>query len=302
MQYEPHEYCLAFPEMPASKFRELVESIRGEGLLHEITLYEGKILDGRHRYNACLELGIEPRFDQYLGDDPIGRVKAENIARRDLSPSQLSIVGARLAKVEGERARKRSEANLKRGTISPTDPYGSLGKDGGPTAEIIGTKLGIGKNTVQRGIKVMKQGTPELVKAVESDSITVTEAARIADLKPHSQRRIVVIKDKRERQKEFGKTAQQRRSKQALHKNNKMQGDAYVPGTPYVKRFLGRAEQMLNDLVAECKSEVPEDLARRFCLEMDWHSEPLKLQYHHCEKLFATLAIVQTRVAESRAA
>jgi hypothetical protein len=32
-------------------------------------LYEGKILDGRNRYNACIAAGVEPRYIDYEGHD-----------------------------------------------------------------------------------------------------------------------------------------------------------------------------------------------------------------------------------------
>jgi hypothetical protein len=39
-------------------FNELVQDISKNGLLVPILLRDGKILDGRHRYKACMELGI----------------------------------------------------------------------------------------------------------------------------------------------------------------------------------------------------------------------------------------------------
>jgi hypothetical protein len=50
-------------------------------------LYEDKILDGRNRYKACLEVGIERKFDQYEGDDPIGLAVSLNMERRHLTES-----------------------------------------------------------------------------------------------------------------------------------------------------------------------------------------------------------------------
>lgn len=302
MQYEPHEFCLAFPEMPLEQFRRLSEDIKVNGLLHEIVLYEGKILDGRHRYRACLEHGIEPTFTMYLGKDPAVYVASENVTRRHLSASQLGVVGARLSALEAERAKKRMEATLKKGDTLPLPPRGGSGEKG-ETAEIIGKKLGIGANTVQRGIKVVRHGVSELVQAVERNEITVTEGARIAELQPHSQRRVVAIKDGPERRKQLGTTLQQSRTKKmALKAKTEVRGDAYVPGTPYVKRFLARAEQMLNDIVAECRSEDAAELADRFMREMDWSSEQLRMQYQHCEKLFACIGRVHSGTAQHRAA
>jgi ParB-like chromosome segregation protein Spo0J len=56
-----HPLCLKFPELPPDKYEELKESIRKVGLLEPVVLnISNQILDGRHRYKACMELGIMP--------------------------------------------------------------------------------------------------------------------------------------------------------------------------------------------------------------------------------------------------
>ena len=69
---ELHKFCEFFPPMPPEDFVDLVEDMRIRGQLAPIITYENKILDGRHRYQACLELGIDPRIEEYTGDDPLG--------------------------------------------------------------------------------------------------------------------------------------------------------------------------------------------------------------------------------------
>lgn len=202
-----------------------------------------------------------------------------------------------LAEVESKRAKARQVALA--GTRPTLEPHGSKVETGG-TAEIIAKKLGIGENTVQRAIKVKKQGIPEVFKAVEDGRVTVNEGARIVDLKPHAQKQIVQLQDKNERKKVLGTRLQQSRSSKALREHRQTSGDAYVPGTPYVKRFLARAEMMLNDLISESKSENPLELADKFLREMDWSSEPLRTQYQHCEKLFACIVRVHSGISANR--
>jgi len=86
---EFHEVSLIFPDMEEGEFKELKESIRANELQEPIVLHEGKIIDGRHRYKACLELGIEPHFCQWNGKGSLVQfVVDSNLHRRHLNTSQ----------------------------------------------------------------------------------------------------------------------------------------------------------------------------------------------------------------------
>lgn len=91
---EFHELCNIFPDMQKDEFNELKQSISEIGLLDAIETFEGKILDGKHRYKACLELGITPRFKEFDGDiyDAVEYVKSKNKDRRHLNETQKAYV------------------------------------------------------------------------------------------------------------------------------------------------------------------------------------------------------------------
>ena len=59
-----------------------------------IWLYEGKILDGRRRYLACVKSGVELIIKQYTGKDPRGYVIRSNITRRHLSTQERADLAA----------------------------------------------------------------------------------------------------------------------------------------------------------------------------------------------------------------
>ena len=71
-----------------------------------ITVWQGQVIDGRHRYAACAEAGVERRFE-YLDDDadPLRYILARNDLRRHLDrkqagcrrPQALGVVGPRTA-------------------------------------------------------------------------------------------------------------------------------------------------------------------------------------------------------------
>ena len=110
---EYHALADVFPVLSQNEIESLAADIKASGLRHAITLYQGKILDGRNRFVACELAGVAPRFDEYTGDDPTAFVISENIARRHLDESQRAMCAARLATMkQGARTDLQHSANL----------------------------------------------------------------------------------------------------------------------------------------------------------------------------------------------
>lgn len=84
-----HELSSMFGNMPHGDFKKLVADIKANGLLDDIVLWQGQVIDGWHRYKACLEAGVEPRFIDFDGDDykAIAMVISRNERRRHLTPA-----------------------------------------------------------------------------------------------------------------------------------------------------------------------------------------------------------------------
>ena len=110
---EFHEIANIFPMMQSDEYENLVADIKQNGLIEPIILYENKILDGRNRWKACIEAGVEPRFENYSGDSPISYVISKNANRRHLSKSQLAMIATEVLPMLEEEAEKRKIANLK---------------------------------------------------------------------------------------------------------------------------------------------------------------------------------------------
>lgn len=83
-----HEICKWLPYKP-----EIVDDIADDmvanGYRHDrpVVVYEGLILDGRHRYEAALKAGVDPIFVEFQGtkEEAINYVTSENVARRHLN-------------------------------------------------------------------------------------------------------------------------------------------------------------------------------------------------------------------------
>jgi N6-adenosine-specific RNA methylase IME4 len=115
-----HPAADAFPMMDNNRYKELLEDIREHGQRESITICDGMILDGRNRYKACLELGIEP-ITRVFNDDPWSYVWSLNGQRRDLVGEQRYLIWKfcyeqseafqiKKKHIQEEANRKRSEA------------------------------------------------------------------------------------------------------------------------------------------------------------------------------------------------
>ncbi len=92
-----HHLADLLPAMAQSDYDALKDDIAKHGLRESVWTYEGQILDGRHRYKACSELGVECRLRPYEGDDPHGFVVSMNIHRRHLTtPQRRELIAALL--------------------------------------------------------------------------------------------------------------------------------------------------------------------------------------------------------------
>ncbi len=125
--------------------------------------------------------------------------------------------------------------------------------------------------------------------------MSITEAEKIVKLSPDAQRKIVSIDDKRERQKELTKAIN--RSTAAKRRENPPP-TIDLPGTPYVRRFMGRLELMTNDLASEFKLKDGTLIAARFLHEMDWDQPQLKAQLEHITPLLGAMADVYDAVVK----
>lgn len=175
-----HEYADIFPWIEGEAFRAFVEDVRKNGVQEPIVFLDGAILDGRNRYMAARELGIEYPRVEYEGDDPLGFVISHNLTRRHLTESQRAMVAAKLAKMPRGGDRK-SETR---------DQTANLRND---QAAVM---LNVSARTVETAQRVVKQGSPELIAAVESGEVSVSAAADIATLPKPEQTEIVARGEK----------------------------------------------------------------------------------------------------------
>ena len=116
--HDCHELAEAFDLMDERALESLAESISMNGQRRPIMLLDGLILDGRNRYLACLLAKVEPKFEDYAGDDPVQYVWDENGERRDLSVTQRILALKRLETLR----RRMKQPNKNQRRLDLADP------------------------------------------------------------------------------------------------------------------------------------------------------------------------------------
>ena len=161
--------------MPDADLQRMADDIKENGLNDDIITHQGKILDGRNRFKACEIAGIEPRFNEYDGDDALAFVISHNLHRRHLSESQRALVGAKWAKLKHGGDRKSNEIK---------SPIGDLKQQSATaTRDKAGKILSVGTSSIDRAKKVIKEA-PQLVPKIESGEMTVNKAYESIRQKP----------------------------------------------------------------------------------------------------------------------
>lgn len=191
-----HPASMIFPMMSEDESDGLTEDIRANGLLEPIVLHEGMILDGRNRLTCCRLAGVEPTFTQFKGDDPVAFVLSHNLHRRHLTPSQKSMVAARARDVYDAQAKERQRLSEGRGKKGPAN-LPDL-NDTGDARDKAGKAVGVSGRSVDFATKVLNNGTPELIKAVDEGRMAVSTAAVYAS-EPEEVQREVATHPKRNR-------------------------------------------------------------------------------------------------------
>ena len=177
MNYGIHPIAELFPRMPGEEFVALKKDIRANGLLEPIWLYEGKVLDGRHRYFACQEVGVEASYRQYEGTNPLGFVVSLNLNRRHLTESQRAMVAASLATMTGTNGGRPKE----------TVQICMVTKD--EAAEL----LQVSPRSVATATKVERTAPAEVIEAVKAGNISLNMAAQVAEMSDEEQKEFADI-------------------------------------------------------------------------------------------------------------
>jgi cell pole-organizing protein PopZ len=192
-----HPIANVWPMLDDDKLNELAEDIRQQGQLQPIWTFDGMILDGRNRFEACRRAEIKPIIMEYKGDEPTAFAVSLNDRRRHMGKSALAAVAAELEPHFAEDAKRRQAEQAKRNQPQAesqkvaTLPPIEKSKSRADAAK----SVGVGERYVQDAKKV-KAEAPEIFERLKAGKITLQDAKREVAKKPTDDWR----KDERDRQ------------------------------------------------------------------------------------------------------
>ena len=164
-----HPLSAAFPAMSADDFAALRDSIEAIGVQNPITLFEGMVIDGWHRYTAANELGMVCPTVELDDTDPRDFVLAQNKVRRHITQAQLAIATTSVYAWAPEgKPKLHTQCAVK------------------TTAEMADI-AGVHRNTIVQAQAVTTKAAPEVLQAVRDGAIGLPKAAAIAKLPKEEQ-------------------------------------------------------------------------------------------------------------------
>lgn len=179
---EVHPIANIFPMMSDEEFAGLKSDIEANGVRECVVLWNGKLIDGRNRMAAMLELNID--WNEYASEldadvDPVAYAISHNLHRRQLNTSQRAMVAARLREMfddEAKERRKATEGRPKKGEKKLPANSPEVNSDARDAA---GRSLNVGGKSVDAATTVLETENAELIEAVDQGKVAVSTAAAI---------------------------------------------------------------------------------------------------------------------------
>lgn len=172
---EYHPAANIFPLLNGAEFDVLKDDIAANGQLEPIWITDdGRILDGRNRHRACIELDVAPKFRTYTGDSPVSFVVSLNLKRCHLDSSQAAAISLDALPMLEEEARARMLATQNNYTAAAME---IIPQQVGPARDHAAAMFNTNPRYVQDA-KKLKEEAPDLFEQVKSGAATIPQARR----------------------------------------------------------------------------------------------------------------------------
>ena len=166
---EYHDLSTVFVSFEdTQEFDGIVDSIKQYGLFEPILMWQGWIVDGRHRHKACLKADVKPTYEYIPDDTPFNvvrdRVVGANLMRRHLTTGQRAMTAAALATMTAGGTGSNQHEKSKRTNLSDSKSNGDAAKT-----------LNVSPSTVKTA-KAIKRDAPDLAEEVSKGNMTLNAA------------------------------------------------------------------------------------------------------------------------------
>lgn len=195
-----HEAAKIFP-MSEATLAALTEDIKQNGLHDPVILFEGRVLDGRHRLLACQRAGVEPRFEKWQPQGaPLDFVISQNLMRRQMSRDQMAALADELKDVLATEARKRQREAGKHGAQGgrgrkKQKPSAGIPAEGfGKSAALAAARFGVSTDAVER-IGALEKAMPGTRDKIKAGVLTTRAAEKQWEQSPTNPRQRKVLAD-----------------------------------------------------------------------------------------------------------
>ena len=173
MELSQHALSAAFPAMRPSEYQALKDNIENIGVLNPITIYQGQVIDGWHRYLAANEVGIPCPSVQLLETDPRDFVLSQNKHRRHVTESQMALATVAVYAWKPLGVNQHDRVDIE---CPPSKSNAEL-------AEIAGVHV----STVKQAKIIQLKAAPEIREAVKAGAIGLPKATAISKLPREEQ-------------------------------------------------------------------------------------------------------------------
>jgi len=175
-----HPVSEIFPLMDDNEYKIFKDDIASIGLLQPICLHsDGRILDGRNRYKACLELGIQPKFETWDGKGSLVMfVISMNLHRRHLNSSQKAVIAMEIEPMLAQEAKERQR-------LAGGDKKSEKAKKADQPQDIVVSATGKGKKSLKQKIaEPIPQARDQAAKIVGTNKQYVSDVKKIKETAP----------------------------------------------------------------------------------------------------------------------
>lgn len=189
LKLEAHELAGLLPKMNPAELRSLIADIDANGQREKIDLFEGKILDGRNRYDACLHLKIKPKTKVFRGsrEDAVSLIYSR-ANHRNMNEGQRAIAAAKFEPHFSKLAAARKLAALNKGSRP-----GTATGTGATARDQAGALFGVSGRYVSDAKWLMEHAS-DLAEQVFKGELPLTRAKRAAQREHKSNELRAAIK------------------------------------------------------------------------------------------------------------